>query len=103
MSARWCIQQLRDEVDRFLDNVNDALATLRSIRKDVRETHENCNIAKTAGTVSLIAGILFPPAAIVGAVTNVISEAIRADKNEYVFLVFFCSHERLTFKLTGLI
>ncbi len=103
MSARWCIQQLRDEVDRFLDNVNDALETLRSIRQDVMKTHLSFHVAETVETVSLIAGGLFPPAAIVGGVTTVISGVIRADKNKYVFSVFFCSHERLTFKLTGLI
>ncbi len=86
-------------VDNFIYDVNDALQTLRSISTEVTETHKNCNISKTVGTsvktvgtIGLIAGILFPPVAIAsgiamaaGTVTNVTTEIIRNNKNEYVF------------------
>ncbi len=99
MSARSYLEELRGVVDNFIDDVNDALQTLRSIRTEVKETHKNCNISKTVGTsvkavgtIGLIAGILFPPVAIAsgiamaaGTATNVTTEFIRKDKNEYVF------------------
>ncbi len=98
MSVRLYLEGMRDEVNNFLRDVNDSLSTMRSMKGQVKDTHKNCNISKTVGTsvngvgtIGLLAGILFPPAAIVGGIalvagtaTNITTEAIRDDKNEYV-------------------
>ncbi len=94
---------MSDEVDRFLVVLNESLTTLRSMKKEVAGTHENCNISKTIGTsvngigaLSLIAGLAFPPAAVLGGIyvalgttTNITTEAIRSGKNVYVFSGLF--------------
>ncbi len=115
MNEERFFKELGREVDSCFDNVNDALRALWSIREDVKETHKNCNISKTVGTsvkglgvLSMVAGIVCPPLAIVGGIaavagttTNVTTEVIRKVENEYVFSVLFVPRNALATKYTS--
>ncbi len=101
-------------VDECTDNVNDALRTLRAIRNEVMKLHTDCNISQTVGTsvkglgvLGIIAGIIFPPLAIAGAVaagagavTSVVAEAVRTRKNVYVYSLLFVAKNALATKNT---
>ncbi len=103
MSARSGLEDLKDVIDDFLNEVNASLSTMWSMKAQVKGTHKNCNISKTVGTsvnglgtIGLFVGLVFPPAVVAGGIalalgttTNITTEAIRDDKNEYVVSFLF--------------